>query len=158
MSPVHAYYMQDVSPLFSRCHDFGFVYLMSCGSLGFIRFLCSPVTHTTTPTPIPTPDFSPLSSQCLLSCSALGTVQSFFLIFPLTGCLFKAFWSKPLSSACYRTPYQRSWLCMRGMSENSMPSSKPCSKSVPSVCSIPFLWTQQRTSSSSDAPQPPCCF
>lgn len=39
-----------------------------------------------------------------------------------------------------------------------MPSLKPCSKSVPSVCSIPFLWTQQRTSSSSAAPQPPCCF
>lgn len=39
-----------------------------------------------------------------------------------------------------------------------MPLSKPCSKSVPSICSIPFLWTQQRTSSSSAAPQPSCCF
>lgn len=39
-----------------------------------------------------------------------------------------------------------------------MPLSKPYSKSVPSVCNTPFLWTQQRTSSSSAAPQPSCCF
>lgn len=132
-----------------------FTYLMSCGSLGFIRLLCSPVTHSTTPTlysPPCTlvPFLSPVSADHL-PVRLPGAAQ--FLMFPLmAGCLFKAFWSKPFFFACYRTPYQRSWLCMRRMSENSMPLLKPCSKSVPSVCSAPFLWTQQRTSSSSSAP------
>lgn len=54
-----------------------FTYLMSCGSLGFIRVLCSPVTHTTTLPSIPhlalVPSLSPVSAQIpfLLVCLAL---------------------------------------------------------------------------------------
>lgn len=149
------YYTKDVSSLFSHCHDFGFVYLSY--ELWFTGIHQSPVQPCDThhdPTLYSPPCTCPFSQPSVCSdslpVSLPGTAQ--FLIFLLmAGCLFKAFWSKPLFFACYRTPYQRSWLCMRRMSENSMPLWKPCSKSVPSVCSTPFLWTQQRTSSSSAA-------
>lgn len=62
------------------------------------------------------------------------------------------------SPLCYRILYQRDWLCMRRMSENLMPLLKPCSKSDPSIRSIPLPVDPAKNLLSLSSALPSCCF